>query len=103
MPFATLREPPSRSLAPLSSFFRPAARSPLPALASVRPSDRLLEPFFALSTPCLRSAAPLAAFAVASWMSEKEMKILSRKVREDFVEAAVRTSEKTVREIWPTM
>lgn len=31
------------------------------------------------------------------------MKIRSRKVREAFVEAAVRTSEKTVREICPMM
>jgi hypothetical protein len=36
-------------------------------------------------------------------MSEKEMKILSRKEREVFVDAAVRTSLNTVREIWPTM
>jgi hypothetical protein len=36
-------------------------------------------------------------------MSENETKILSRNDRDALVEAAVRTSAKTVREICPTM
>lgn len=53
--------------------------------------------------PPLSLSAPLAAFSVAPWMSENEMKILSRNDREAFVDAAVRTSPNTVREICPTM
>ncbi|GAA3493180.1 hypothetical protein GCM10019016_002790 [Streptomyces prasinosporus] len=47
-------------------------------------------------------SAPFAAFTVSPWMSENETKIRSRKEREVFVDAARRTSEKTVREICPT-
>lgn len=103
VPAETFREPFSRSPAPLSSFFTPPASSPLPAFASFRPSARSLDPFLAVPTPPLSLSAPLAAFSVASWMPEKEMKIRSRKEREALVDAAVRISLKTVREIWPTM
>ncbi|MDQ0931617.1 hypothetical protein QFZ49_001524 [Streptomyces turgidiscabies] len=48
-------------------------------------------------------SAPLAAFTVCPWMSENETKIRSRNERDALVEAAVRTSPNTVREICPTM
>ncbi len=53
--------------------------------------------------PPFSLSAPRAAFTVSPWMSEKETKIWSRKDREVLVEAARRTSPKTVREICPTM
>lgn len=81
----------------------PLESRPLPDLASLRPSARSLEPFFAFVRPLSRSSAPLAAFAVASCRPEKSMKIRSRKPREALADAALRTSAKTVLEIWPTM
>lgn len=103
VPLAISRVPVTSSEAPESIFFRPVARPLLPFLVFPTPSTRSSEPFFALPTPSFRSLAPLAAFSVASWMSENEMKILSRNERDDFVDAAVRTSENTDREICPTM
>lgn len=99
----TCLEPVSRSPAPLFSLVTPVESVPLPDLAVVRPSARSLEPFFAFVRPLSRSSAPLAAFAVASCRPEKLMKIRSRKPREAFVDAALRTSAKTVLEICPTM
>ena len=103
VPSATRREPSSRSPAPLLSFFRPVDSLPLPSLASFRPSARSLEPFSALPMPPSSRSAPFAAFTVAPWMSENDTKIRSRNDRDAFVDAASRTSLKTVREICPTM
>lgn len=88
VPSATFSEPSWRSPAPLSSFLRPLDSLPLPLLASFNPSARSLEPFSALAVPVSSLSAPLAALTVAPWMSEKEMKIWSRKDREAFVDAA---------------
>jgi hypothetical protein len=103
VPAATCSEPSSRSPAPLVSFVRPLESLPLPSLASFRPAARSLEPFSALPMPPLSLSAPFAALTVCPWMSENEMKILSRKDRDAFVDAAWRTSPNTVREICPTM
>lgn len=103
MPSATRFVPSATSPAPLLSFFRPVDSFPLPSLASFRPSARSLEPFSALPMPPLSLSAPFAAFTVSPWMSENDTKILSRKDRDVFVDAAWRTSLNTVREICPTM
>lgn len=98
------------SLVPVSSwpaaelsFFSPAVSSPFFSLAVSRPSARSFAPCWALPAPSLSLSAPSAASAVLSCRSEKETKILSRKPREALVDAAERTSAKTVREIEPTM
>ncbi len=103
VPPATWPEPVASSREPWFSLTMPSESFLLPALESLRPSARSLEPFLAFVMPPLRSSAPLAASAVLSCRSEKLMKMRSRKDREAFVEAALRTSPKTVREIWPTM
>lgn len=85
------------------SFFSPPVSSPFFSSTVSRPSAISFAPSWALLAPSLSLSAPSAASAVLSWRSEKETKILSRKPREALVEAAERTSEKTVREIDPTM
>ena len=76
---------------------------PLPSFAVPRPSASLPAPSLACPMPSLSWSAPSAASSVLPCSVENETKILSRKVRDDFVEAAARTSENTVREICPTM
>ena len=76
---------------------------PLPFFAVPSPSASLPAPSFACPMPSRRRPAPSAASWVLSCRVENETKILSKKVRDAFFEAAARTSENTVREICPTM
>ena len=77
---------------------------PAAALLGVLQAVRQLpEPFFALPRRLEPGRRPRGLQRSRRGGSEKETKILSRKLRDALVEAAARTSEKTVREICPTM